>query len=163
MDFDGDGDDDIITAHGDNGDKSYVHKPYHGVRIHINNGRNVFKESYFYPLNGATRLIANDFDQDGDVDIAVLATFPDYDNNPNASFVYLENKNTSEFEFMDFTFKDANLGRWLLMDSGDFDQDGDQDIVLSSFTYGFTPVPQHLADIWQSTTTDILLLKNNKH
>ena len=161
VDFDGDGDDDIITAHGDNADKSYVHKPYHGIRIHLNNGKNVFKESYFYALNGATRLIADDFDQDGDIDMALLATFPDYEKRPNSSFVYLENLNSEKFEFQDFTFKDANLGRWLLMDSGDFDQDGDQDIVLSSFTYGFTPVPEHLADLWESTTTDIMLLKNN--
>ena len=46
------------------------------------------------------------------------------------------------------------------MDSGDFDQDGDTDIVLSSFTYGFTPVPEHLADIWDNTSTDILILEN---
>ncbi len=160
VDFDGDGDYDIITANGDNGDKSYVHKPYHGIRIHINNGKNTFEENYFYALNGATRLIAEDFDLDGDIDIAVLATFPDYENSPSSSFVYLENKNYKSFEFQDATFKDVNSGRWLLMDSGDFDQDGDVDIVLSSFTYGFTPVPSHLAAIWESTSTDLMILKN---
>jgi hypothetical protein len=160
VDFDGDGDDDIITAHGDNADKSYVQKPYHGVRIHLNDGENNFKEAYFYPLNGTTRLIAEDFDQDGDIDLALLATFPDYENKPKSSFVYLENKNSKKFKFQGFTFKEANVGRWLLMDSGDFDQDGDKDIVLSSFTYGFTPVPEHLADIWDSTTTDIIILEN---
>ncbi len=126
----------------------------------INNGNNVFEENYFYVLNGATRLIAEDFDLDGDIDIAVLATFPDYENSPSSSFVYLENKNYKSFEFQDATFKDVNLGRWLLMDSGDFDQDGDLDIVLSSFTYGFTPVPNHLAEIWESTSTDLMILKN---
>lgn len=161
VDFDGDGDDDIITAHGDNADKSYVHKPYHGVRIHLNDGENNFKEAYFYPLNGATRLVAEDFDLDGDIDLALLATFPDYENKPKSSFVYLENRDAKNIEFQDFTFKDANMGRWLLMDSGDFDQDGDQDIVLSSFTYGFTPVPEDLAKIWDSTTTDIMILENN--
>lgn len=161
VDFDGDGYDDIITAHGDNADKSYVHKPYHGIRIHLNNGKNVFKESFFYPLNGATRLLADDFDDDGDIDMALLATFPDYKNRPKSSFVYLENTNTKRFEFQDFTFKNANSGRWLLMDSGDFDQDGDKDIVLSSFTYGFTPVPEHLANIWAKTATDIMILNNN--
>lgn len=160
VDFNGDGYDDILTAHGDNADKSYVHKPYHGLRIHLNNGKNAFKESYFYPLNGATRLVTEDFDADGDIDIALLATFPDYENKPKSSFVYLENLDSTTFAFQDFTFKDANLGRWLLMDSGDFDQDGDTDIVLSSFTYGFTPVPEYLADIWDSTSTDILILEN---
>lgn len=163
VDFDGDGYDDIITAHGDNADKSYVQKPYHGVRIHLNDGNNVFKEKYFYPLNGATRVLVQDFDEDGDMDMALLATFPDYTNRPKSSFVYLENKNTKKFDFQDFTFEEANLGRWLLMDSGDFDQDGDIDIVLSSFTYGFTPVPEHLAEIWDNTDTDILILENNRN
>lgn len=163
IDFDGDGYDDLITAHGDNADKSYVQKPYHGVRIHINDGNNVFKESYFYPLNGATRLVAQDFDKDGDIDMAILATFPDYSNKPKSSFVYLENKNAKTFQFQDYTFEDANLGRWLLMDSGDFDNDGDVDIVLSSFTYGFTPVPEYLAEIWDNTDTDIMILENNQN
>ena len=161
VDFDGDGDEDIITAHGDNADKSYVHKPYHGIRIHLNNGKNVFEETYFYALNGATRLIAEDFDLDGDIDIAALATFPDYENDPSSSFVYLENKNAKSFEFQDTTFKGVNSGRWLLMDSGDFDRDGDLDIVLSSFTYGFTPVPDYLAELWENTTTDIMILENS--
>lgn len=160
VDFNGDGYDDILTVHGDNADKSYVHKPYHGLRIHLNDGKNNFKEHFFYPLNGATRLVAEDFDNDGDMDVALLATFPDYENSPKSSFVYLENTNTNNFEFQDFTFENANQGRWLLMDSGDFNQDGDIDIVLSSFTYGFTPVPEYLADIWDNTTTDVMVLDN---
>lgn len=163
IDFNGDGYNDIITAHGDNADKSYVQKPYHGVRIHLNDGNNLFKESYFYPLNGATRLVAQDFDQDGDIDVAILATFPDYSSSPKSSFVYLENKNAKTFQFQDYTFEGANLGRWLLMDSGDFDNDGDLDIVLSSFTYGFTPVPEYLANIWDNTDTDIMILENGKN
>ncbi|AZQ58520.1 hypothetical protein EJ994_06760 [Maribacter sp. MJ134] len=161
VDFDSDGDDDILTVHGDNGDKSYIQKPYHGLRIHLNNGENKFEEHFFYPLNGATRLVTNDFDEDGDLDIALLATFPDYEHKPKSSFVYLENLDTEKFRFQDFTFEDANLGRWLLLDSGDVDQDGDEDIILSAFTYGFTPVPEYLADIWDNSDTDIMILKNN--
>ena len=43
IDYDSDGDDDIITVNGDNADKSYVLKPYHGLRIHINDGNNNFE------------------------------------------------------------------------------------------------------------------------
>ncbi|MFS4415710.1 FG-GAP repeat domain-containing protein [Maribacter sp. 2307ULW6-5] len=160
VDYNKDGLLDIITAHGDNADKSYVQKPYHGIRIHINQGQNVFQEQYFYPLNGATRFVAKDFDQDGDVDLALLATFPDYENRPNASFTYLENLDSEAYQFQDFVTEHAKEGRWLLMDSGDVDQDGDQDIVLSSFTYGFTPVPEDLANLWNQSSTDLLLLEN---
>ncbi|NNK74660.1 MAG: VCBS repeat-containing protein, partial [Maribacter sp.] len=142
LDFDHDGDDDIITVHGDNADKTYTPKPYHGMRLHINKGDSHFEEKYFYPMNGATRVVARDFDQDGDVDFGLLSTFPDYENPKESSFVYLENKNTSQYEFEDFTFEESNFARWLLMDAGDIDGDGDEDIVLSAFTYTFTPVPE---------------------
>ncbi|WP_276166245.1 FG-GAP-like repeat-containing protein [Zobellia alginiliquefaciens] len=160
IDYDGDGDDDLITVHGDNADKSYVHKPYHGLRIHINDGTNHFEEKFFFPLNGATRVVVNDFDQDGDFDFGILSTFPDYSTNPESSFVYLENKNAQMFSFKPFTFSNSKLGRWLLLDSGDVDSDGDIDIILSSFTYGFTPVPKDFLNIWKDTDVDIMLLKN---
>ena len=160
VDYDGDGDDDIITANGDNADKSYVQKPYHGMRIHINDGNNNFEEKYFYAMNGATRLLARDFDQDGDIDFGVIATFPDYDNRPEYSFVYLENTSSKTFSFNPYTFKGSKLGRWFLMDAGDVDHDGDDDIILSSFTYVFTPVPDELSKLWKEKNVDIMLLEN---
>ncbi|CAM4226842.1 FG-GAP-like repeat-containing protein [Zobellia roscoffensis] len=160
VDYDGDGDDDLVTVHGDNADKSYVQKPYHGLRIHINDGTNHFEEKFFFPLNGATRVVADDFDQDGDFDFGILSTFPDYLKSPESSFVYLENKDSKKFEFQPYTFSDSKLGRWLLLDSGDVDSDGDIDIILSSFTYGFTPVPKDFLNIWKDTDVDIMLLKN---
>ena len=160
IDYDGDGDDDIITVNGDNADKSYVQKPYHGMRIHINDGTNNFEEKYFYALNGATRIVARDFDQDGDIDFGVLSTFPDYKKHPEFSFVYLENTDKKTFNFKPYTFKDANVGRWFLMDAGDIDNDGDDDIILSSFTYVFTPVPKHLSKLWEEKNVDIMVLEN---
>lgn len=161
IDYDHDGDDDLITVHGDNADKSFVSKPYHGMRIHINDGENRFSEAYFYPLNGATGLEAFDFDGDGDIDIALVASFPDYQNKPDFSFVYLENKNELNFKFSENTFKDSTIGRWFLIDTGDVDYDGDVDIILSSFTYAFTPVPRSFADRWKEENVDIMVLKNN--
>ena len=64
VDYEGDGDMDIIVAQGDNADTSVIPKPYHGIRIFINTN-NKFEEGFFYPLFGATRVIAHDFDQDG--------------------------------------------------------------------------------------------------
>jgi len=160
MDYNGDGHEDIITVNGDNADKSYVHKPYHGMRIHLNNGENRFEETYFYPLNGATRVLAHDFDQDGDLDFGLISTFPNYGEAPERSFVYLENLDAEAYVFQTKILPQPNLGRWFLMDKGDVDQDGDMDILLSSFTYVFTPVPNQLSQYWAQNNTDVLVLKN---
>lgn len=159
LDYDGDGDEDIITVHGDNADKSYVHKPYHGMRIHINDGQNNFEERFFYPMNGATRFVAADFDQDGDVDFGILSTFPDYDNGLPA-FVYLQNENAARFKFKGFGFPESKESRWLLISASDLDGDGDKDIALGAFTYVLTPVPENAQKRWETTGTDLLILEN---
>lgn len=160
IDYDGDGYDDIVTVNGDNADNSIVLKPYHGLRVYINDGKNHFKESYFYAMNGATRLVAKDFDQDGDIDFGIISTFPDYKGQPEHSFVYLENKDAINYKFKPYTFKDSQLGRWFLMDTADVDLDGDVDIILSSFTYNYTKVPDLLSELWDKNNVDIMVLKN---
>ncbi len=161
LDYDNDGDIDIATVNGDNADKSQVPKPYHGLRIHLNDGNNNFEEAYFYPLNGATRVLARDFDKDGDVDFALIATFPDYEKEPKRSFVYLKNEDPKNFEFKTSTFKAVENARWFLMDAGDMDQDGDLDIILSAFSYSFNPVPEDAEEKWQKNDIDMMLLENN--
>jgi len=74
--------------------------------------------------------------------------------------VYLENQNTATYNFKPYTFKEANTGRWFLMDAGDIDNDGDEDIILSSFTYVFSPVPKHLSKLWDEKNVDIMVLEN---
>ncbi|MFD2833207.1 FG-GAP repeat domain-containing protein [Christiangramia antarctica] len=160
MDYDHDGDMDIATVHGDNADKSSIPKPYHGLRIHLNDGENNFTESYFYPLNGATRVLARDFDQDKDIDFAIIATFPDYENAPKRSFIYLENTDAENFKFLTSTFEDVDKARWFLMDAGDIDQDGDLDIILSSFSYSFIPIPKEIQQKWGRNEVDLIILKN---
>lgn len=163
VDYNGDGFDDIITVNGDNADKSFVNKPYHGMRIHINDGNNNFKETYFHPLNGATRVIARDFDQDGDLDMALLGTFPDYKNHPDHNFVYLENLDGNSYTFKQEHLANTTMGRWFLMDAADTDGDGDEDIVLSAMSFGFTPAPAVFNDAWKESYTDLLILENKLH
>ena len=130
VDFDRDGKKDILYTCGDNADYSNILKNYHGVHIYRNTGNYTFTLQYFFPLHGAFKATSRDFDNDGDLDIAAISYFPDAAGQPKESFVYLEQSENLSFE--PYSVKGYNLGRWITMDAGDVDQDGDQDIVIGS-------------------------------
>lgn len=132
-DFNGDGLEDILYVCGDNADKTPILKPYHGVYIFLNTGDFSFVQEYFYPLNGAYKAMARDYDEDGDLDIAAISFFPDYVSQAQQSFVFLENQ--GEFAFDSYTFPQSTDGRWMVMDAGDIDGDGDIDLALGSFVF----------------------------
>lgn len=157
-DFNGDGEMDLLVVNGDNGEYSSPLKKFHGVRIYLNKGNNRFEESFFYPLNGAVKAIARDFDGDGDLDIAAISFFPDYEKSPRESFVYLEN--TGGMKFKASTFAECVAGRWDVMDAGDVDGDGDIDLVLGSYIRGPTPAPEMLKQAWEKQGPSIVILKN---
>jgi hypothetical protein len=157
-DFNGDGEMDLLVVNGDNGEYSSPLKKYHGIRIYLNKGNGRFEESYFFPLNGAVKAMARDFDGDGDLDIAAISFFPDYEKTPRESFVYLENKGGMKFK--PSTFAECIAGRWDSMDVGDLDGDGDLDIVLGSYIRGPTAVPEMLKQVWEKRGPSIMILKN---
>mgnify|MGYP001793605171 FL=1 len=156
-DFNSDGFDDIIYAAGDNGDYPPLMKPYHGIRIftHSDDG---FKESYFYALNGCYKAIPHDFDQDGDLDIAAISFFPDFENSPEEGFIFLENKGDMYFEAQAFS-KISNLGRWLVMDAKDWDSDGDTDLILGSLTFEVVPEMGYVNQ-WIKNAVPFIILEN---
>jgi hypothetical protein len=98
----------------------------------MNDGKNHFKQQYFFPINGCYKAVARDFDGDGDLDIAVISFFADYARQPEEGFVYLENK--GNLEFQPYTVPEAKDGRWLTMDVADLDGDGRPDIILGNFS-----------------------------
>jgi len=131
-DFNKDGFDDIVYSCGDNADFSRVLKPYHGVYIYTNDGRNNYTQQYFFHINGCFKAMARDFDNDGDLDIASISFFADYSSRPEEGFVYLQNN--GRFNFRPYNIPEANKGRWLTMDAGDVDGDGKIDLVLGNFS-----------------------------
>lgn len=160
-DFDGDGKPDLLVTNGDNGDYESPPKPYHGIRIYLNRGGDKFEEKVFIPLHGACKAVARDFDRDGDLDIAVISYYPDYRNAPRESFVLLENEGS--FRFSASTFPNGTDGRWLTMDAGDLDGDGDVDIVLGAVRKGpgrSAYVPVALDTAWRQSGLTVMLLEN---
>jgi hypothetical protein len=154
-DFNQDGAPDILYTNGDNADYSSILKNYHGVRIFMNDGKNNFDQQWFYPMYGSIKAIARDFDEDGDLDIAAIAFFPDYKLLPDESFIYFEN--TGNLNFQPYTTHISRLGRWLVMDAGDVDGDGSQDIILGSFALSPGTAPEHLVNAWAQGPPFIVL------
>jgi len=155
-DFNHDGKMDLLYSNGDNADYSSILKPYHGVRIFLNKGDDKFSESWFGPMPGASKAIARDFDNDGDVDIAAISFFPDFKNQPETGFVFFENKNNT---FIPYCSPLAKSGRWLVMNVSDFDKDGDLDIILGALAFP-TKDNKQLVEEWLSKRTSLLIMKN---
>jgi len=164
-DINKDGKPDIIYTAGDNSDYSRILKPYHGLYIFLNkgdlNGGNVkFEKSFFYPIHGATKVVAKDFDQDGDIDLATIAFFADFKHNPSAGFLYFEQKNAGKFpDFTPYAPPIHHMGRWICMSADDIDGDGDVDIVLGNYSKGFMN-EDHFKPVWTTFLPFVVLEKD---
>lgn len=155
-DFNSDGFFDILVTNGDNMDYSIVLKPYHGVRLFLNDGKMNFTESIFLPMHGASMAMAHDYDLDGDIDIAAIAFFPDFKNHSDEGFVYFEN--TGNNHFVSHTTSASTQARWLIMETADYDSDGDVDIFLGALNFP-TPVPA-INKMWGEKPIPFLVLNN---
>ena len=141
VDFNKDGHLDLLMTNGDNWDLSAIRKSYHGVRVFLNDRKNNFKEAFFNTVFGASKAMANDFDGDGDLDIAVISFYDDpFDG--MEGFVYFEN--TGGMMFSKMMIKEARVGKWLTMELADLDHDGDKDIVLGSYFHNIAEMTKFL-------------------
>ncbi len=160
FDYEGDGDMDIAIAFGDNADLSAIPKPYHGVRLYINDGSDRFEMVRFLPMYGATQVEAGDFDSDGDIDLAATAFFAEYDLSFDGSFLLFENQGNPTYDFEPYRIENSQDGRWITLGKGDIDQDGDLDLFLGSFVYSPDNPSMQLQNRWADNRVNLLYLEN---
>ncbi len=159
-DFNGDGRPDFLVTNGDNGEYFSASKRFHGIRILNSQPAGGWKEEYFFPLYGACQAVVRDFNGDGRLDVAAIAYYPDYQRTPRGSFVFLLNQGDNRFSAS--TFAESATGRWLALDAGDFDGDGDPDLLLGSYIKGPSPVPKVLMEAWEQGHRPLILLQNER-
>jgi hypothetical protein len=163
VDFNGDGALDILATNGDNGDFSNIRapfKPYHGVRIFLNDGQQRFTEHYHFPVNGAYKAIAADFQGKGRYDIAVSSFFPDFTRRPEESLIMLVNAGSGKWQ--PTALPEGAWGRWFVMDAGDLDGDGRPELVTGSYPQGPGLIPKQVFESWQQHNAPVLIFRSRQ-
>jgi hypothetical protein len=145
VDFDKDGDLDLLMTNGDSLD-DFTIRPFHGVRWFENQGEYPWVQHDLAVMPGVHRAQAVDLDGDGDVDVVATAYLP---NAEHPSFQALERQGSlapfTSLGWIEQTrpgvFVPHPLERGKLthttLDVADFDGDGDVDILTGNFV-GFT-------------------------
>ena len=148
MDFDGDGDLDVLVTNGDMLD-DFLLKPYHGIRWLENKGGLRFLEHPLANLPGVHRALAADLDGDGDLDIVAgayvrfkVGNGPPRSRPDLASLVWLEQEKPGQWKR--HTLEQG--AHHLTLDVADYDKDGDMDIVVGDFAIEGAP----FVEVWEN-------------
>ncbi len=152
-DLNGDGLDDLLTANGDNADSSVQPKDYHGIRVYVNKGKRNFEEIYSLPLYGATQARFVDINADGNMDILASCYFAEHRSRRLVALINMGDN----IQFQTHQFNLGHTGRWMVLETGDIDGDGDSDAVLGAYEKG--PMANQSQN--PQTSNDLLVLRNN--
>ncbi len=161
-DFNGDGRQDLLVTNGDNRDFSSTDKPYHGVRIYLNDGNDRFEETYFFPMYDCNKAMARDFDNDGDLDIVAAALYTDYTDRKKAENAVVFLENSGNLDFVPSFPTTPTHGNWLTMEVADFDKDGLLDVMLGAFLYGISEMINLSSASGLTSFPQVLLLTKSK-
>ncbi len=126
-DMDKDGDVDFIYSNGDAFDYAPAgSRPWHGVQWLENRGGLTFAVHRIADLSGASSPQPADLDGDGDLDVAVVSAYNDWDDPSAQSLVWLENDGTMRFTMHDVANTPTHL---VTLGAGDVTGDGRVDLV----------------------------------
>ena len=127
VDLDRDGDLDILHSNGDAFDYAPANsRPWHGVQWLENRGGLEFVPHRIAYLQGASSAQAVDLDGDGDLDVAVVSAYNQWDDESAHSLVWLENNGQMQFAMHRIARSPTHL---ITLAAGDLDNDGDADLV----------------------------------
>lgn len=128
VDLDQDGDQDLLYTNGDTMD-SFDLRPSHSLQWLENRGAFPFTHHHITDLTGAYGATHGDFDNDGDIDLAACTMTWDYAQ-PRNTVVWYEQRAPGEFipHPLDYSY-----GQHAVIETGDFDADGDLDLAVGNF------------------------------
>ena len=127
VDLDRDGDPDILHSNGDAFDYAPANsRPWHGVQWLENRGDLEFEPHRIADLSGASSPQAADLDGDGDLDVAVVSAYNQWNGETAHSLVWLENNGQMQFAMHRIARSPTHL---ITLAAGDLDDDGAADLV----------------------------------
>ena len=148
IDFNGDGKRDLIIVSGNNMEMPDPPiKPVHGVYVYLQTGPMQFTKKHFLRMDGATKALAHDYDNDGDFDVAAISAYPDWRADSPAAFVLFTHE--GDGKFTPSTIPSSFSAQPITMDAGDLDGDGDVDLTVGGANW--KPL---LPEPWLSKATE---------
>ena len=141
VDLDADGDLDVLLVAGDTLD-TVILKPHQGVFWLENRGSFPFHAQRLAPLAGAHKVRAADLDGDGDLDLAASAFLPQQraggapEPSGLGSVLWIEQTSPGQFQPHPLELVTCDHPA---LEVGDFDGDGDIDIVVGNFLLAAPP------------------------